>query len=433
MRHLIPILGFAVLWPAAANALPRITAVDVEGSAEEVRVVIALDPVEARPAHRFMRDEGALRLLLTGSEIAETQEDLDDATIRRVVTRPVGDRAVIRLDTRGSPIDTLERAEVTSHDRGLVVVIRRSDAEASRYRAAHDAPAPPIEARATVEPEATPEVASASPPVPQPEASRSEPRDEQERAEREAAEPADPSRERSRPRPAIRPPATVTQASSGSSLRAAGAAALIVLLGGVAWFLRRRRIGGRGRNEALAIDILTAKRIGPRQSLLLIDVGGQTLLIGATEQGMTRLASFPEAFLGERPVEDGAGMTPDPDDTLTPLERELRKLPLPPDRPRRSDAFAAELEGAMTSPKKERSGGIEAARKIAARLMARPEREPGQEPHEGLLRLRQMAHRSALSRSEAAQVPTPTNGTSSHNGREMTLADLQALLGKGPN
>lgn len=437
MRRLIPILiGGALLWPAPARAWPRVTSVELRASEEEVRLVVSIDPADPAPSHRLMRDRHSLRLLLIGAEAEEQRTRPDDQTVRQYLIRHFDDRVVVRIDPRGSPIETLERAEVRPHPRGLMVVIRRSDREAARYRAAHP-PLPPEPATSdeTEEEEAGPRDEPLDPLV-----RWSDRDDEDEPGERVGGATPGAASSNSAPPPPPSPAAPPPGPNPGASspLRAASAAALVVLLAGVAWYLRRRGRGGFRSLDPLSIDIVSAKRIGPRQSLLLVEVGGQTLLIGTTDRGMSRLALVREepvegevpqleAAVGARPVEESA--EEEGEDHLSPLELELRRsLPADGEPAESARSFDRELrsaegfEGSLS--------GLLAARRLASEPSQGREtsqRAPDSPSISGLVRLRKMRDRGVPS-----PAPEPRSGPparSKGNGRDLSLADLQSLLG----
>lgn len=431
MKRFIVVLCAVTLWPLTAEAEPRITDIEIESSEEEVHIIIALDTPEPSPSYRFMRDNQSLRMLLIDVSAEEADERTEDQTIRRIVTRPFGNRSIVRLDPHGSPVDTLERAEAMPHPRGIVVIIERSENEVARYRAAH---LPPTvvepedeEEEARAESEDEEEEARAEPVEDVDQAAREEEPEEESETAAVAGTPFPASPEESPAAGNDSAAATTPRGGTSSPLRAAGAAGLILLLGGVAWYLRRRRGGGgRGARGARSIDIITAKRIGPRQSLLLVDVGGQTILIGATEKGMSRLAMIPGEDETDTLIEEELI---DEDDGLTPLEREIRRSLPPIERPPQKTSFQRELQGAMEP--EQNSGpslaGMIAARKMAAQAEAAGRDDIGGDAIEGLLRLRKMAD-GAPSAGDPGFHP-PVNGKGKRNGTDMTLSDLQSLLG----
>jgi flagellar biogenesis protein FliO len=212
-----------------------------------------------------------------------------------------------------------------------------------------------------------------------------------------------------------------------------------MILGGVAWYMRRRRGRRGGSGSIRSIDVVAAKRIGPKQSILLVEAGGQTLLVGSTEKGMTRLAT-----LGDESTHETNDVQIDDDEEialprlknsgrreLTPLERELRR---PMNGEKTTSTFKKELESegarlsgwanllASRSPKSSRTP-IEAPPNSSTAAV------------EGLLRLRQMADDSTPmihhGQRTNGRAKGHANGTKP-NGKDMNIAALESLLTSRP-
>lgn len=445
MRRLIIALCVAMV-PAIAWAEPQITGVDLETTEPEVRVVVNLDPPMPAPAHRLMRDDNSLRLRFVEVETQGFDEQVEDETLRRVRVVSYRGRVIVRMDPRrSSAVDLLERAEVQPHPRGVVVVLQRSDREIARYRDAHTPPQTEPDAEqvaaqddtneedaaddetmpdeATSEEDATSAMSASTDTPPQP-----------------TKAPATPTGVTRRERPRSSTP-QATAAMSSDPLRAGVAVAFILILGGVAWYMRRRR-GRHGSSGPIrSIDVVAAKRIGPRQSLLLVEAGGQTLLVGTTEKGMVRLATLDDE--GARELDDDVHvdadeelapprLTNDGRRELTPLERELRR-PMNGERVRKP-SFTQELESegarlsgwanllASRNPKKT-GMGIEVPSNSSTAAV------------EGLLRLRQMADDSTSmaphSHGTNGRINGHVNGAKP-NGKDKNLAALESLLTSRP-
>ena len=66
------------------------------------------------------------------------------------------------------------------------------------------------------------------------------------------------------------------------------------------YWLANRLNGGRGFKPAGSkIEIVEARSIGDKRTLLLVRVGDETLLLGATSTNITMLSSVPESALSE--------------------------------------------------------------------------------------------------------------------------------------
>ncbi len=82
---------------------------------------------------------------------------------------------------------------------------------------------------------------------------------------------------------------------AGLLLRTSGALLLIVglILAGAWWVRRYGARFGQGRRDAPALEVLTTVTLGERRSLSVVRFDNATLLIGATAQGITLLATRP--------------------------------------------------------------------------------------------------------------------------------------------
>jgi|GEM_PF-1253345 len=93
--------------------------------------------------------------------------------------------------------------------------------------------------------------------------------------------------------------------------------ALLILAGLVtyAWFARHRRGQGVAAPSLGTIRVLGTTRIGPKAQIVVAEIGGQTFLLGVTEQHVTRLAE-----VGESQPKSRSGRMPDleaDDDPIT--------------------------------------------------------------------------------------------------------------------
>jgi flagellar protein FliO/FliZ len=86
------------------------------------------------------------------------------------------------------------------------------------------------------------------------------------------------------------PTLTVTAPPSAASYLAqlvGGLVLVIVMILVFAWFLRR--LPGINTTEAPVIEILAVRAIGARERLVLVQVGTEQILIGATAAGLSHL------------------------------------------------------------------------------------------------------------------------------------------------
>jgi flagellar biogenesis protein FliO len=459
MRRLLVIVC-AVFVPALAWGETAVTGLQIESTEREVRVVIALDEPGEVPAHRLMRDDRCLRLRFVDVVTEGLDESVEDETLRRVRVIYYRNRTVVRMDPRTmSAVDLLERAEVQPHPRGLVVVIQRSDREQQQYRAARQPPEPtPTTARERASTEEDEEeqdreagangAGSPDEPVASERADRRAPEREAETPAAAAAATKAPTPSRSNVASAAGAGEGGSSGTGGRSVRAATLVAFMVFLGGIAWYVKRRRgKGGVGRPTP-RIDVVSAKRIGPRQSLLLIEVGGKTLLVGATEKGMSRLATIEAESLTEElaegldderfeleSAEEYAPVEPKKRSNRAELERELKRSGITEKETVSSIGFAQAYRGA-SSGRPAPTGLTDLL--VAARQSSKQQKAETPAPSigsvggisndavEGLLRLRQMA-------DDSPAIESHING---HNNRrakgtangDMSLAALESLL-----
>jgi flagellar biogenesis protein FliO len=470
-------LLLALSLPSSAWALPRLSDVSLEGGEEQVRLIVALEPASTMPAHLLVPDDLSLRLRLARVATEAATVRLDDQTLVRVRVASLPGRAIVRMDPASARIqDLLERTTVEPHPRGLAVVIRRSPAEVARYREDHGLP--PLEPPAPLEssaPEESVQPAAPSLSLSTPAAAAMDTNGTGDDAPSVGGSTAT-TRDQSMGRASAEPLAplsgsTVASDWPGSGTRSVLAVLFLLALAGGAWWVRRRRGRGRSLGAVPAIDVVAAKRIGHRQSLLLVEVGGQTLLLGATEQGMVRLADLNEqggqlhdgtmasgvaaaaavqAFEAAKP-DQTADSTPDdlPNglsrSRLAELERELKAGPEDIDDPppalhapvgREKVSFESSLTAALAETAAWSSGASISSAPAAPPDQSttsgdRPIQMKGLESSEavaGLLRLRSHFNQ-ASQQSSIDEVAPPHHGANGKsNGKEMSLAALESLL-----
>lgn len=90
--------------------------------------------------------------------------------------------------------------------------------------------------------------------------------------------------------------AAVPAAHAPSSPGLAGAFfALLLVLGlilGLAWMLRR--LPGAGFRPAEGLRVVTSLQLGAKERAVVVEVGGQQLLLGVTAAGISRLHELPQ-------------------------------------------------------------------------------------------------------------------------------------------
>jgi flagellar protein FliO/FliZ len=77
---------------------------------------------------------------------------------------------------------------------------------------------------------------------------------------------------------------------------------VVVALG---WLYSRLRVTGGG--SAGAINIVASRGLGPKERLLLVEVGGQQLLVGMTASCVQTLHTFDQPVVAEQAIADSSG------------------------------------------------------------------------------------------------------------------------------
>ncbi|GIX37340.1 MAG: hypothetical protein KatS3mg127_0579 [Silanimonas sp.] len=89
-------------------------------------------------------------------------------------------------------------------------------------------------------------------------------------------------------------------AGLGGTLLALGLVVGLILL--LAWALRR--LPGGGLRPLPGLRVVASLAIGPRERVVLVDCGGQQLLLGVTQQTVNLLHTLPEPLL-DAPTQAG--------------------------------------------------------------------------------------------------------------------------------
>jgi len=80
---------------------------------------------------------------------------------------------------------------------------------------------------------------------------------------------------------------------------AAALALVVVVIFAIAWALRRLQAGGVVGGGQM--KVVAGLPLGPRERVLLVEVGGTQLLLGVTPTQITRLHEFPEPVIKGQP------------------------------------------------------------------------------------------------------------------------------------
>ncbi len=99
------------------------------------------------------------------------------------------------------------------------------------------------------------------------------------------------------PEPKAQPLLFPSDSSSGSPLwRMLGSLAVVIVLIVAGWIVFRRHMGGRmGSPPRRQVTLLESTRVGPRQSMLLVQAGSRKYLLAATAERITLVADVTEA------------------------------------------------------------------------------------------------------------------------------------------
>ena len=74
---------------------------------------------------------------------------------------------------------------------------------------------------------------------------------------------------------------------------------MVVVIFAIAWVLRRLQVGGVAGGGQM--KVVAGLALGPRERVLVVDVGGTQLLLGVTPTQITRLHEFPDPVIKVQP------------------------------------------------------------------------------------------------------------------------------------
>lgn len=77
---------------------------------------------------------------------------------------------------------------------------------------------------------------------------------------------------------------------------------VIALIVGLAWLLKK--LPGTGLKSTSGLRVIASLAVGPRERVVIVDCGGQQLLLGVTQHGVTLLHTLPEPLL-DAPTQAG--------------------------------------------------------------------------------------------------------------------------------
>ena len=94
---------------------------------------------------------------------------------------------------------------------------------------------------------------------------------------------------------------------NGTDILGLGLSTLVVVAAvvGLGWLYSRFRLPGSG--SADIINIIASQALGPKERLLLIEVGGQQLLVGLTSSQLSTLHTFEDPVSVDKVVPESPG------------------------------------------------------------------------------------------------------------------------------
>lgn len=86
-----------------------------------------------------------------------------------------------------------------------------------------------------------------------------------------------------------------------------GLLAVLAVIGALAWIMRR--INPVGRSASRLIDQVASAPLGPRERVVVLEIGAQWLVLGVTPRTITCLHTLPKGERPDAPRESGLGET----------------------------------------------------------------------------------------------------------------------------
>ena len=93
----------------------------------------------------------------------------------------------------------------------------------------------------------------------------------------------------------------------GADILSLGASMLIVVAAVLAlgWLYSRFRLSGTGAGDV--INVVASRALGPKERIVLIEVGGQQLLVGMTATQVQTLHAFEQPVVNTPAIDDTPG------------------------------------------------------------------------------------------------------------------------------
>ncbi len=316
---LLGALCAALLLPAAVNArspgVKTLTAVDFRAAAEHVEFTVRTDPPLAPDAVSARRDGAVLMIQLDDVAAERRWLETDDAAIARTLLHPsrkYAPAAIVRVRMKRKVGGVmLENIRVRAEGDAVVIAVPRSAAVARAWARAPaaeapaptadapmaDAPAsavkltfgPPTRVAPPAEPTLEPPPAIAAAPdalddAPAPAAAE------------EPFDPADTPLALGDDAPLDTPTGDVALSAGLARVSGPGIGAFLMsllFLGAVGFLMWRKMRGSRATPTGRPlIRPVGSHMLGPKQSLLLVDVAGEMVLLGTTDKGVQMLTKI---------------------------------------------------------------------------------------------------------------------------------------------
>lgn len=307
------LLGLALGLPATVNARTKavktLTEVGFEGTEEALRFELVADDALSPDDISADAEGTVISFRVDGAKTTRRWVSTRDDLIKRTLLHPSRDGAAVlrvRLNEKVTA-QMLRNVMVKAEDGTLTVLLPRSTAIAERWAgAATVAPPKAVLPPTVIEPSGEAEAVTEAP------AAVAEPA-----PTGVAVAPAAPATEAETPlvldAPAESEPLTSAVAQPSPEGPSLGVTAVSMLfLGVVGLLLWRRTKAQRGAGGAgPMIKPVGTHLLGPKQSLLLVDVAGEMVLLGTTDKGVQMLTKIePRERPADSPVTPSASAVP---------------------------------------------------------------------------------------------------------------------------
>jgi flagellar biogenesis protein FliO len=126
-----------------------------------------------------------------------------------------------------------------------------------------------------------------------------------------------------RPKPSINPGELRPESKASDPTRVLLAFGVLVALGAGAAFMRRRRLPPELRDNTVQLAVISKLGLSPKAQVALVSVGGEAILLGVTEHGISTLRTFGPGELSALTARPEAAKAPAQEPTLGGREPSL--------------------------------------------------------------------------------------------------------------